>query len=338
MGSGRWSTDVYDAADRLRRSTGTSAFAYSDSGARAVHDALNPMNVTTRESCDSDEHPQSVAIAVLFDVTGSMRNVPRILQSKLPGLLGLLLRKGYVTDPHIMFGAIGDATCDSVPLQVGQFESDNRMDDDLGRIVLEGGGGGQQTESYELAMYFMARHTSIDCFNVRGRRGYLFIIGDEMCYPRVKRAEVAAVIGDDIGEDIPTKAIVAELKRRYDIYYILPSAASNAGDQGILDHWRDLLGQNVIELDDLDAVCETIALTVGLGEEAIGLADGLDDLADMGSAAGDSVGKALARIGAVSRGAVVHGPRIGGSTAVDDVDRLDKAVAGPDGNDGVIRL
>ena len=58
-----------------------------------------------------------------------------------------------------MFGAIGDATCDRVPLQVGQFESDNRMDDDLGRIVLEGGGGGQQTESYELAMYFMARHT-----------------------------------------------------------------------------------------------------------------------------------------------------------------------------------
>ena len=59
-----------------------------------------------------------------------------------------------------MFGAIGDATCDRAPLQVGQFESDNRMDDDLGRILLEGGGGGQKTESYELAMYFMARHTA----------------------------------------------------------------------------------------------------------------------------------------------------------------------------------
>ena len=30
-----------------------------------------------------------------------------------------------------MFGAIGDATCDRAPLQVGQFESDNRMDGDL---------------------------------------------------------------------------------------------------------------------------------------------------------------------------------------------------------------
>ena len=97
-----------------------------------------------------------------------------------------------------MFGAIGDATCDRAPLQVGQFESDNRMDDDLSRILLEGGGGGQKTESYELAMYFMARHTATDCYDKRGKRGYLFMIGDEMAYPRVKRAEVAAVIGDGL--------------------------------------------------------------------------------------------------------------------------------------------
>ena len=160
MGSGRWSTDVYSAAANYRAASGTSAFAYSDSGARKAHPALDPSGVAERESRDSDEHPQSTPIAVLFDVTGSMGAVPRVLQTKLPQLLGLLTRKGYATDPHIMFGAIGDATCDRVPLQVGQFESDNRMDDDLARIVLEGGGGGQQHESYELAMYFMARHTA----------------------------------------------------------------------------------------------------------------------------------------------------------------------------------
>jgi hypothetical protein len=307
MGSGRWSTDVYDAAARMRAATGTSAFAYSDSGARTVHANLDPHGVATRESRDSDEHPQTVSIAVLFDVTGSMRNVPRVLQQKLPGLLGLLLRKGYANDPQILFGAIGDATCDKVPLQIGQFESDNRMDDDLGRFVLEGGGGGQNTESYELAMYFMARHTTLDCFDKRGRKGYLFIIGDELAYPFVKRAEVEAVIGDRIGEDIATPAIVAELRRRYDVYYILPSGASNAGSSVILDFWRDLFGQNVIELDDLDAVCETIALTVGIGEGSTDLDTGLGDLADIGSAAAKSVSTALAR---VSRGTVVAGPRL----------------------------
>jgi hypothetical protein len=318
MGSGVWSTDVYDAAARMRSATGASAFAYSDSGARVVHPDLDPRGVAARESRDGDDHPQSLAIAVLFDVTGSMRNVPRVLQQKLPGLLGLLLRKGYATDPQILFGAIGDATCDRVPLQIGQFESDNRMDADLGRFVLEGGGGGQNTESYELAMYFMARHTSIDCYSKRGRRGYLFIIGDELAYPTVKRAEVAKIIGDDLGEDIRTEVIVAELQRRYDVYYILPSGAFNAGNSVVLDFWRGLLGQNVIELDDLDAVCETIALTVGLGEGTTDVATGLYDLADIGSTAAKSVSTALARVGH-GRAAAVPGPRLPGLG--DDPDR-----------------
>ena len=124
MVSGRWSTDVYDAAARFRAATGASAFAYSDDGATRVHPALDPHGVAARESRDSAEHPGSVAIAVLFDVTGSMLEVPRTLQGKLPQLLGLLLRKGYVRHPQIMFGAIGDATCDRAPLQVGQFESE----------------------------------------------------------------------------------------------------------------------------------------------------------------------------------------------------------------------
>ena len=307
MGSGRWSTDVYDAAARFRAATGASAFAYSDGGATAVHSALDPLGVI-RKSRDSAEHPQSLAIAVLFDVTGSMRRVPRGLQAKLPQLLGLLLRHGYAEHPQILFGAIGDATCDRAPLQVGQFESDNRMDDDLGRILLEGGGGGQKTESYELAMYVMARHTAIDCFEKRGKRGYLFIIGDEMAYPQVKRTEAARVIGDGLQADIPLGGLVTEAQRKWDIYYILPAGASYVGDREVLRFWRGLLGQNVIELADLDAVCETIALTVGLGEAAIDLDEGLADLQDVGSPAGPAVSSALEVIGSARDTVVVMGP------------------------------
>ena len=294
MGSGRWSTDVYDAAQNYRAATGASAFAYSDGGARDAHPALDPKGVTHRESRDNDEHPHSTPIAVLFDVTGSMGGVPRVLQTKLPQLLGLLTRKSYATDPHILFGAVGDASCDRVPLQIGQFESDNRMDDDLARIVLEGGGGGQKMESYELAMYFMARHTSLDSMLRRGRRGYLFLIGDEMPYPAVKPKEVRARIGDKLTEPIRTEAMLAELQQKFDVYYLLPTAAGWGGDREVLTRWRDLLGQNVIEIDDLDAVCETIALTVGMGEDAIDLDAGLADLIEYGSTATTTVGKALA--------------------------------------------
>lgn len=301
MGSGSWSTNVYDAAERYRAAAGTDAFAYSDNVKSSTsrrgwkaHPSLDPKGLTVRESRDSAEHPASLAISVLFDVTGSMGNVPRVLQTKLPELFGLLLRKGYTQDPQILFGAVGDATCDRVPLQLGQFESDNRMDEQLGSILLEGGGGGQMTESYELALYAMARHTALDCHEKRGRRGYLFLIGDEMPYGKVKAREVRDVLGEEIEADIPVTEILAELRRTFHVFYILPAGASYAGNTEILGLWRKLLRQNVIELDDLDAVCETIALTVGLGEEAIDLAAGLADLADVGSSAGGSVGRALA--------------------------------------------
>jgi hypothetical protein len=294
MGSGIWSADVYISAARYRAASGRSAFAYNDGGATTTHPDLDPYGVT-RESRDSAEHPRSLAISVLFDVTGSMGRVPRLLQNRLPDLLGLLLRKGYATDPQIMFGAIGDATCDRAPLQVGQFESDNRMDDQLGLILLEGGGGGQMTESYELAMYFMARHTSIDCFEKRGKRGYLFIIGDEMPYPRLSARAAHDVVGDRLPGRLRVEDIVDEVVTKYDTYFIVPRGASHAGNREVLGVWRRLLGQNVLELDDLDAVCEIIALTVGLGERAIDLDEGLDHLVELGSKAGRSVRRALGR-------------------------------------------
>ena len=68
------------------------------------------------------------------------------------------------------------------------------------------------------------------------------------------------------------------------------------GDDEVLERWRRLLGQNVIQLDALDAVCETIALTVGLAEDAIDLDEGLDHLREYGSRSGPSVSTALATI------------------------------------------
>jgi hypothetical protein len=294
MGSGNWSTNVYDAARNYRAATGASAFAYSDGGATTTHPDLDPKGVTVRESRDSDDHPESLAIAVLFDVTGSMGTVPRTLQTKLPDLLGLLLRKGYVEHPHILFGAVGDATCDRAPLQVGQFEADNRMDDDLGKILLEGGGGGQMMESYELAMYFMARHTALDCFEKRGKRGYLFMIGDELAYLRAKRREIAAVIGAAPEEDIPVGELLRELQRMYDVYFIIPQGAHHSRSPKLKEFWQELLGQHVLYLDDPGAVCETIALTIGLAEDAIDLDEGLGHLDEVGSDAGAAVSRALA--------------------------------------------
>lgn len=295
MGSGAWSTDVYAAAASTRAATGTSAFDYSErliaSTPReswAVHDDLDPKRVNgptsplagqnVRESRDNDEHPLSVPVAVLFDVTGSMANIPVELQKRLPTLLELLQYKQYVPDPQILFGAVGDAAFDQVPLQIGQFESDNRMEDCLGNIVLERGGGYYGSESYELALYFMARHTATDSWEKRQKKGYFFLIGDEAPYPAVKPAEVAAVIGDDIGQPIAFDDVLAEVRERWEVFFIVPG-----GHDAYAEWWTEKLGQNCLRVPDLSSVAETIALQIGVMEQTIELEQGLVDLREKGT-------------------------------------------------------
>jgi hypothetical protein len=157
------------------------------------------------------------------------------------------------------------------------------MDENLENLFLEGGGGGQRTESYELALYFAARHTSIDCFEKRGRKGYLFLIGDEMAYEKVNQPEVQGIMGDGLESNIPLEEIAREARERYNIYYILPKNASYGGDRQILGFWRKLFGENVLELENADAVCELIALTIGLNEGIVNLQSGADDLRDCGA-------------------------------------------------------
>ena len=226
MGYSNWSDTAYKSRQNFRQKTNQSAFTYDQqvraTGKVAAHPQMNPADVV-RESRDSDSHPDSVAIGVLFDVTGSMGVVPRVLQTKLGSLMRLLVQKGYLAHPQVLFGAVGDAYTDRVPLQIGQFESGLEMDDDLGKIYIEGGGGGQVHESYELGIYFFARHTAIDCYDKRGHKGYLFTIGDEMPYDVVRKQQVADVLGDKLRQDIATDQIVAEVQERYEYFHIIPT-------------------------------------------------------------------------------------------------------------------
>jgi len=123
MGGSSYSDDHYTSRVVDRAARGVPTFAHTasvKSGATpfAAHKNLDPKGVT-REARDSAAHPQSVPIGVLFDVTGSMGGVPITLQKKIPNLMSLLLRKNYIQDPQILFGAIGDYFSDKVPLQVG---------------------------------------------------------------------------------------------------------------------------------------------------------------------------------------------------------------------------
>ena len=314
MGSGRWSATTYHDRAAARAAVGKNAFDYGDDAMRSghlrVHQTLDPAGLSVRESRDSAEHPDSNALIISLDVTGSMGAVVRGIHADLPRLHELLLGHRCIPDPQILFAAVGDATCDAVPLQVGQFESDNRMDQNLENMILEGGGGGQKTESYELMLYIAARHTAIDCWEKRRRKGYLFMIGDEMAYDAVKRSEVNQLVGPGLQSDLPLDRVIAEVKEKYHLYFIIPGGASNGSDKEVIASWNRRLGpQCVIRLDNPTDTSDCIALTVGLSEGAIGMADGVQLLRKRGivSRTIDRLTRSLAPI--VAAGPVVHTDR-----------------------------
>jgi hypothetical protein len=255
--------------------------------------SLDPKGVKVRESRDSADHPESNAIGVLFDVTGSMGQTPyEFAQKKLGGLMKMLVDKGVIGHPQVLFGAIGDSYSDTTPFQVGQFESGVEMDTCLTDIFIEGGGGGQNKESYGLGHYFFARHTSIDCSEKRGKKGYLFTVGDELVWPTITAAEAERVFGDTI-EDTTVADLIHECESRYNVFHIVVGTSTGNRPE-ILAGWKALLGERALKLDDPDNICELIAATIGLCEgHSLDVVNGV--LRDSGASAGavKSVGAAI---------------------------------------------
>lgn len=303
MGGSSWSDTVYRDAVRSKVDSHGTAFVYdkdvrSGKAAKAAHKDLDPKGVKVRESRDSDAHPESNAIIVILDVTGSMRHTPHEIHSKLSTLMGLLTRKDYIPHPQIMFCAVGDAFSDRVPLQVGQFESGAEMEGDLSKFFLEGGGGGSREESYELMAYFAARHTSIDCFEKRNKKGYCFFIGDEKPYATISRENLEQVIGATEQADLKTSDIFRELQAKYNTFLIRPSQASYKDDPEIEGAWNELLEpQHLLHLDKTEYIAELIASQIGICEGTVDVAAAAANLKSEGADEGliKSVSTALSK-------------------------------------------
>ena len=252
------------------------------------HPLMDPRGVRHRECRDAADHPRSLGIVFALDVTGSMGAIPdQLARRELPRFMKVLLDVG-IADPQLMFVAIGDATSDQAPLQVGQFESTAElMDQWLTWSFLEGGGGAQNRESYELALYFLAQHTDLDCFRKRKKRGYLFMTGDELPYPSVSRHQVDTLLGDKLDEDLPIASVVAAVQRTFEPFFLIP----DLGRRSQCEHtWRNLLGDHVICMESPGDTCFVAAGLIALCEGAVPEVGALAKIVAAAGAPPDRVG------------------------------------------------
>lgn len=265
MGSGSFDASAYRSFTHTTVGKSTDDIYRS----RTINTNLNPKGVKLRESRDSADNPNSTPVIIGIDVTGSMGMIADVIAREgLGTLFTNILDRKPISDPHVMFMAIGDANCDQFPLQVSQFEADNRIVEQLTQIYLEKGGGGNCFESYNLPWYFAARHTEHDSFIKRGKRGYLFTIGDEEAPHDLTQDQIKEHLGDDVQGDVETKSILREAQRMYDVFHIVIEEGSHARAAlpEVMKSWTELLGQRVIRLSDHKKLAETIVSIMEVAE------------------------------------------------------------------------
>ena len=271
MGGGSWSSKDWSTYSSSTVGKSTDAI-FTTKG--AAKDSLSPKNVAVRESRDSVDNPLSTAIIVNVDVTGSMGIIADALAREGLGVLfSEILSRKPVTDPHLMFMANGDAYCDEYPLQVSQFEADNRIVEQLVDIFLEKRGGGNGFESYDLPWYFAAQHTSIDCFEKRGKKGYIFTVGDEQAPPGLTASQIKNFIGDDVQQDFTSKELFAMVSKMYHVFHVVVEQGnhcqSTSNKAKVVSTWGDLIGpQRVLMLSDYTKLSEVIVSAIQVVEGA----------------------------------------------------------------------
>lgn len=270
MGSGSWtSKDFVTYSCSVGRSVntdGTLNANYTTQDifhARRLQPELNPYNVV-RECCDTPEHPSTVPVILAFDVTGSMGSAPTEIAKKLNEVMTTLYDS--VTDVEFCVMGIGDFAYDDAPTQASQFESDIRIAEQLDKIYVERGGGGNDYESYTSAWYFGIRHTSLDCWK-RGKKGIIITMGDEPINPYLPAKRITEVFGDNVQGNIETPNLYKEACEKFDIYHLLIDDESTSykyyNTNGRLDKsWGEYLDNEHLLTVGLNNLASTIVKIV----------------------------------------------------------------------------
>lgn len=273
MGNARWDDDEYRS---YASTTNYRSLSRDEVFSHSVDEKMDPRNVKVgkgerkglqlRESIISEHNPNPTPIILGLDVTGSMGAVAeQIAKTELPKLMTEIHATGVVTDPHVMFMGIDDifAVRGHVgALQVSYFEPDLKIVEQLRKLWLVGNGGGNGSESYDLAWYFAGKHTYLENFEKTGKPGFLFTFGDEPAPYRPVPAEyLAAVFGPGNYESATPENSLRMAQQKYQVFHV--SIEMGGYD---LSGWDKMLGNNHLRLRQRDVghLTEVVLATMAI--------------------------------------------------------------------------
>lgn len=273
MGGGHWSSNDYSSYRSANLAFSSDTASVKDVFRnQAVQDTHRTLN-TIRESCDSDDHPQSRAIIFGLDVTGSMgRYAKDCAREHIPACLEMIYDgKCGFKHPHVLCAAIDDViSSPATALQVTQFEADLRIIEQVRDLFIVGRGGGNYSESYDLLWWFAGHRTKIDCWEKRKTPGFLFSIGDESFpYNPVSSGDMEYVFGGQAGASTPEQSLTSA-QQKYHVFHLLIEQGdfcrSPSQREQARHDWTSALGNNVLFVREAKHIGEIICAAMRIAE------------------------------------------------------------------------
>jgi ribosomal protein S27AE len=182
-------------------------------------------------------------LIIAVDVTGSMASWPAEIFDRLPLLYNTLSQ--YREDLEICFAAIGDAACDQWPLQVTTFASGFDLEQLLGSLHGEGGGG-DAPESYGLFAHWVNTHVEIP--NAE-EPPFLIVFGDVTMHPKTPKGQIAHYLGDRVRRDVDAIEAWRQVGKTWNTWF-LRRPTGKPGDR-VDKQWGQAIGeQKVFRIED----------------------------------------------------------------------------------------
>lgn len=262
MGGFSYDRDVYSSSSSYGWSSssnnfGASSYSQSKLSSSTLHSSMKPNGKILKSKTKTP-------IIIVLDITGSNIDFARVVYDKLPMFYGQIEQKGYLKDFDIAICAVGDAYSDDYPLQIGSFAKGIELDSWIEKLVLEGGGGGQRKESYELAAYYLFKNTRF----APGSKPIIFFIGDEKPYPTVNQSQAKKFGIECFENGIEPFALLRE-KVDDNVFMLLNKYCSSNFESDITRCWQNLLApEHVIKIREEKSIVDLMLGIISMISEA----------------------------------------------------------------------
>ena len=198
-------------------------------------------------------------VAYVYDGTGSMGGNVAVAFNSV-GRQNAMLTAGL---PRYFFqiasGVVQDVADTHPVFQLSQFEADHRIAEQL-NLLIPDMGGGDATEDYDLALWWMSQQVETDLYQHYGLKGHLQLVADEIGRSIVQPSQVRQHLGFEIQSQLTTSAVCRALLSKWHAFYLNVGSDGRQPARRVTSWWTERLGNGrVIEITDVNLLAEAQA-------------------------------------------------------------------------------